>query len=120
MGRHLAAAAGGVRGGADGLEEMLFDGGAEGEGESAIAVVGEEPVVAGAQGEGGGDEEGFVAGAGDLEEDFLLILEDDLAVVGAAREVHEAVNLDQLVGGESGAAPVAGGCRLAGFAECSA
>ena len=80
---------------------MLFDGGAEGEREGAIAVVGEEPVVAGAQREGGGDEEGFVAGAGDLEEDFLLIFEDDLAVVGAAREVHEAVDLDEFFGGRA-------------------
>ena len=120
MGRHLAAAAGGVSGSADGLQEMLFDGGAEGEREGAVAVVGEEPVVAGAQSEGGGDEESFVAGAGDLEEDFLLIFEDDLAVVGAAREVHEAVDLDELVAGERGAAAVAGGCQFSGFAEFSA
>ena len=120
VGRHLAAAAGGVSGSADGLQEMFFDRGAEGEREGAIAVVGEKPVVAGAQREGGSDEESFVAGARDLEEDFLLIFEDDLAVVGAAREVHEAVNLDQFVAGERGAAAVAGGCQFSGFAEFSA
>ncbi len=73
VGGHLAAAAGGVSSGADSLEEMLFDGGAEGQREGAVAVVGKEPVVRGAERKGGGDEEGFVSGAGDLEEDFLLI-----------------------------------------------
>ncbi len=97
---HLAAAAGGVVGGADGLQKLLLDGVAEGEAEGAVAVVGEEPVVAGPQGHAGGDEQGFVAGAGDLEEDLLLALEDDLAVVGPAGEVHEPVKADQFGGRE--------------------
>ncbi len=91
---------GGIVCGADGLQQLLFDGVAEGEADGAIAVVGEEPVVARLEGHAGGDEKGFVAGAGDLKEDFLLALEDDLAIVGLAGQVHEAVEVDQLLTGE--------------------
>ena len=38
--------------------------------------------------------------ARDLEEYFLLTFEDDLAVIGAAREEHEPIEADQLVVGE--------------------
>jgi hypothetical protein len=117
---HLAAAAGRVGSRADGLEEVFFDGGAEGEREAAVAVVGEEPVVGGAEREGGGDEQGFVASAGDLEKDLLLIFEDDLAVVGTAREVHEAINLDELFGGKAVGAAIAGGCVFGRYFEFSA
>ena len=79
---HLAAAAGRVGCGADGLQQHVFDGDAEGEAEGAVAIVGEEPVVAGLQGQAGGDQQGLMAGAGNLEEDLLLALEHDLAVVG--------------------------------------
>ena len=99
---HLTAAAGGVVSRADGLQQLLLGGVAESEAESAVAVVGEEPVVAGLHGEGGGDEERLMAGTGDLEEDLLLALEHDFAVVGAAREVHEAVNLDELLARQRG------------------
>ena len=113
VGGHLASTAGGIGGGAYSLEEVLFDGGAEGERKGAVAVVGEEPVVGGAQREGGGDEESFMTGAGDLEEDFLLIFEDDLAVVGTAREVHQAVDFDELFGRQAGSAAIARGWVLA-------
>jgi len=98
VGGHLAASAGWIGGGSDGLEHLVGDGVAEGEAEGAIAIVGEEPVVTGAHGHGGGDEESLMAGAGDLEEDFLLAFEDDFAVVTAAGEVHEPVKLDHLLG----------------------
>jgi hypothetical protein len=61
-----------------------------------------------------------MTGAGDLEEDFLLIFEDDLAVVGTAREVHEAVNLDELFRGKAVAAAIAGGWVLGRFFDFSA
>ncbi len=35
--------------------------------------------------------------AGDLEEDLLLPLEHDLAVVDAARQVHQPIDLDQML-----------------------
>ena len=40
-------------------------------------------------------------GAGDLEEDLLLVLEHDLAVIGSPRKIHEAVDLDQAFGSQS-------------------
>ena len=36
-------------------------------------------------------------GAGDLEEDFLLALQNNLAIVGAARKIHQPVELHQLL-----------------------
>ena len=69
--------------------------------EGAVAIVGEEPVVAGAQVGGGGHQQGFVSGAGDLEVDFLLALEQDFAVVDAPREHHQPVHLHQLLRSQS-------------------
>ena len=83
VGRHLAATAGGIVGCAHRLQQLILHGVAQGEADGSVAIVGEEPVVARAQGHSGGDQESFVSGAGDLEEDFLLPLEHDLAVVGA-------------------------------------
>jgi hypothetical protein len=100
VGGHLASAGRGVGGGADGLLQHFVRRDAEGEAEGAIAVVGVKPVVGGAEGHAGGDLDGLVAGAGDLEEDAVLALEDDLAVVEAARGVNEAEGLDELVGRE--------------------
>ena len=63
VGGHLAAAGGGISGGADALEEHHFRGDAEGEGKRAVAVVEMEPIVAGTEGETGGALDGLVAGA---------------------------------------------------------
>ncbi len=79
---------------------MSFGRDAEGEAEGAVAIVGEEPVVAGAQREAGGDLQGLMAGGGDLEEDLLLALEKDFAVVYAAGKEHEPVDFDQLLRGK--------------------
>ena len=60
----------------------------EGEHQRLVAVVGEEPVVAGAQRTGEGEEQCFVAGTCYLEMDATLPLKGDLAVVkspGGAR-----------------------------------
>ena len=38
-----------------------------------------------------------MAGAGDLKEDLLLPLEQDLAVVRAPRKEHQPVKLDELL-----------------------
>ena len=94
---HLASAAGWVGGRAHGLEHLLGDSIAKREAEGAIAVVGEEPVVAGAHGHASGDQQGFVPGTGDLEEDLLLPLQHNFAVVGATGEVHEPVELNHLL-----------------------
>ena len=66
---------------ADRREQHLERRDAEREAERAIAVVREEPVVAGAQVQTGGDQHGFVTGAADLEERLALILELNLLVV---------------------------------------
>ena len=83
---HLAAAGGWIGGGADGLHEHGFGGDAQGQAESAVAIVGEEPVIAGAQVGGGGQQQGLVPGAGNLKENLLLALEQDFAIVDAPRK----------------------------------
>ena len=99
VGGHLAAAGGRVvRRRPRPASSISCGRDAEGEAEGAIAVVGIDPVVAGAQSHAGGDLDGFVAGAADLEEDAVLALERDLAVVQAARGVHDAEGADELLG----------------------
>ena len=97
VGGHLAAAAGRVGGRADGLQQHVVGRNAEGQAERAVAIVGEEPVVAGTQGQGSADLQRLMAGAGDLEEDLLLALEQDLAVVDAAGEKHQPVDFDHVL-----------------------
>ena len=91
---HLAPAAGGVSGGADGLEKHVGGGEAEGQRKGAVAIVGEEPVVAGPQSQRRANLEGFVAGTVHLEENLLLPLEHDLAIVDPAGGVHQPVDVD--------------------------
>ena len=95
--RHLASAGGRIAGGADGLQEHGFRSDAQGQGQGAVAIVGEEPVVAGTQVGGGGHQQGFMSRAGDLEVDLLLALEQYLAVVDAPRKHHQPVHLHQLL-----------------------
>ena len=107
MGRHLPAARVGIVGGADGGQELLRGRHAEAETERAIAVVGVEPVVGGAEDPRGGHQDALVAGARDLEEDLVLPLELDLLVVDPPRQQHEAVHVEQVrllqLGGRAGA-----------------
>ena len=42
-----------------------------------------------------------MAGARDLEENLLLALEQDLAVVHAARGEHDAIRIDELLAGQA-------------------
>jgi len=98
---HLAATAHGVGSGTDGLEKHLFLGDAEGEGQSAIAIVEMEPVETGFAGHTGGDLDCFVASGRDLEVDLILAFEKDLAVVNATTEIHQAVGAKQFVGGQN-------------------
>ncbi len=94
---HLAATGGRIGGGADSLQKLRCRGDAEGQDQGAIAIVRKEPVVAGAQIGRGGQQQGFMAGTGDLKVNFLLALEQDLAVVDAPRENHKAVEFQQLL-----------------------
>ena len=83
---HLAAAGVGIVGRADGFQQLLIRRHAQRQAERAVAIIGIEPVVAGPQHHAGGDQQGLMSGAGDLEENLLLALEQDLAVVELARQ----------------------------------
>ena len=78
---HLAAAAGRIGGRAHGLQHHLVGRDAQRQAQRAIAIVGKEPVVAGTQRQRRAHLQRLVAGARNLEEDLLLPLEKDLAVV---------------------------------------
>ncbi len=113
--RHLAAAAGRIGGRAHSLQEHFVRGDAQRQAERAVAIVRKEPVVAGTHGQSRAHSQRLVARAGDLEVGFLLALEQDFAVVHAAREHHQPVDLDQLPRAEA-----AGACRhgLASAGNC--
>ena len=98
---HLAAAGGRVVLRADALQQHVVGRHAERQAEGAIAVVGEGPVLAGPQLPAGGDEDGLVAGADDLEEDLALVLELDFLVVEAPRQEHQPVGREQLVASQA-------------------
>ena len=115
--RHLAAGVGRVVLRADGGQKHLARRHAERQAERAIAVVREEPVVARAQLLAGGDEDGLVAGAADLEERLLLVLELDLLVVDFSRQEHQAIGGEQLVARQSFVIPAA---RFGPWARVSA
>src|SRR5690349_25090668 len=95
--RHLPAGVGRIVLRADRREEHLGRGHAERQAERAVAVVGEEPVIARTQVESRRDENCFMAGAADLEERLTLILELYLLVVHLARQEHQAVRREELV-----------------------
>ena len=95
--RHLTSAGAGIVGRTHGAKQHFIRRCAQRKTQRAIAVIGIEPVVAGLQHKGCGDAHGFVSRAGDLEEDLLLALEQDLAVVHAPRGEHDAVRVDELL-----------------------
>jgi hypothetical protein len=112
--RHLAAAGIRIVLGSDAGEQHLERGHAELQAQRAIAVVGKKPVVARLQRQAGGDEDGFVAGAADLEKNLALVLELDFLVIQLARQKHAAVDRQQPLRAETGEIHGARrrGCRL--------
>src|SRR6266511_5750219 len=88
---HLPTARGRIFGCAHGLQKHGLRTESQGKAERPVAVVREGPVVAGAQVLAGRNQQGFVSGAGDLEVNFLLTLELDLAVIDATRKKHQPV-----------------------------
>ena len=96
--RHLPSARRGILLRPDRAEEHLVRRHAEFEAERAVAVVGEEPVVAGSERASRRDEERLVSGAGDLEEDAVLPLHRDFAVVDRSRRVHRAIHREEILG----------------------
>ena len=97
VGGHLPAARAGIVRRADGLQQHVIGGDTQGQTQRAVAIVGEEPVVAGLQGKSRSHADGFMPGAGNLEENLLLTLEQDLAIIHPPRGVHVAIGFDQLV-----------------------
>jgi hypothetical protein len=112
VGRHLPATARRIAGGSYRLQQLLLDSVAKSKADGAIAVVREEPVVAGPHRHTGSDEECLVTCAGYLEEDLLLAFEDDLPIVGSPREIHQPVELNQLLASKRGSAYRSGGLLL--------
>jgi hypothetical protein len=98
VGRHLAAARGGVVGRPDGLQQDLLGRDAEAEHQRQVAVVGKEPVVAGAQLVGEPEQERLVPRTRDLEEHPALLLQGDLTVVDRPRHAGEQQVAAQLLG----------------------
>ncbi len=98
VGRHLPPRGGRVGRGPDGLEQHLLGADPEAQHERQVAVVGEEPVVAGPQLPGEAEVERLVAGAGNLEEHPALLLQRDLAVVDRAGDQRQQHVVAQLVG----------------------
>ena len=96
VGRHLASAAGRIGGRAHGLQQHLGRREAQRQAQRAIAIVGKEPVVTGTHGQRRAHAQRLVARAGDLEVDFLLAFEKDLAVIHAAGKKHQPVDFNQL------------------------
>src|SRR5690606_7863741 len=91
VGRHLPPTGGRVLGRAHRLEQDLLGGDAEAEHQGEVAVVGEEPVVAGAQLVGEAEQQGLVDGPGD------------------AGQQEVVAQLLGRVGGQAGGELVAGG-----------
>ena len=94
---HLPSAAGRIRRRAHRLQQLLLHRLAQRQAQGTVTIVGIEPVVARLQSHACGYQQGLVAGAGDLEKDLLLPLEQDLPIVGAARQIHQPVHPDQLL-----------------------
>ncbi len=97
---HLPAAGGGVELGAHRGQEHVPGGHAQPVGQGPVAVVQEEPVLAGPQAERRRRLHRLVADAVDLEEHLVLALAGDLPVVDAARGVDGAKERDPLAGGQ--------------------
>ena len=98
---HLPPAGTGVCGGAYSLQQHLVRRRAQSQAERPVAIIRIEPVVSGFKSEGRSHADGFMAGAGDLEEDFLLLFELDLAVVQSPRGIHQAIGVNELLAGQA-------------------
>ena len=116
---HLPPAGVGIVGRAHGFQQLLVRRHAQRETERAVAIVGIEPVVARAQRQSGGHQQRFVSRAGDLEENLLLALEQDFAIVDPARQVHQPVDVDHLLVAEPFILVAGSGLRYRRFRLCS-
>ncbi len=95
MRRHLTAAGGDVGGGAHSLVKHLFRRDAQRQAQCTVPIVRVEPVAAGVQRQSRGCLNCFMAGAADLEENPVLPLQQDLAIVQTARGLHNTKSANQ-------------------------
>ncbi len=93
--RHLTPTRKRVRRRADASHQHGLRRDAESQGQGAIPVVGEEPVLAGLQEQASRRLDTFMAGTGDLEPDPVLALQQHLAVVQATGGLHDAKGTNQ-------------------------
>src|SRR5437763_12982592 len=94
---HLPAAGAWIVRSAYSPQEHFVRSSAERKTECTVAIVREEPVVAGLHCEAGGYGDRLMPGARDLEKDFLLALEHDLAIIEAPRCVHQPISFHELL-----------------------
>ena len=97
MRRHLAAAGCDIGARAHGRQQHLCRRDAQRQAQRAVAVIGIEPVLPAPESHARGGRDGFVARAADLEENAVLALQQDLAVVQAAGRVHHPEGPNQRV-----------------------
>ncbi len=95
--RHLPAAGTGIVRRAYRLQKLVVRSQSQRQTQRAVTIVGIEPVITWLHGQGSRYDQGFMSGARNLEEDLLLVLEYDLAVVEFAGEIHQPVDLHQLL-----------------------
>jgi len=91
----LASAGSWVVCSADGLQQSFQGRDPQHQAQGAVAIVRVGPVNAGTKKQAHGSGDGFVAGAGNLEVNFILALEVNLTVVETPRKKHGAINADQ-------------------------
>src|SRR6476646_8848031 len=98
---HLAAVGVWILSCANGGKQLFKRRHAELEAERAIAVIGIKPIIARLQSHAGRDQDCFMAGAADLKENLVLVLELDFLVVEPAREIHGAIHFEHLFARET-------------------
>ena len=95
--RHLPPAAGRIVRRAHRLQQLLLNRVAQRKADRPVAIVGKEPVVSRTHRHARRNQQRLVSCARNLEEDLLLPLQHNLAVVGPARQIHQPVELHQLL-----------------------
>src|SRR5437879_9141684 len=99
--RHLPPTRAGIVSSAHRLQKHVVGRNTQPQAKRAIAIIRIKPVVTRFEREGGGDSDSLMAGARDLEENFLLTLQHDLPVVYTPGGVHDPVGLGQLLAGKT-------------------
>jgi len=95
--RHLPAAARRISTRSHSLQKHIDRRYAQGKAQRSVAVVREKPIVSRLESKGRTHLQRLVACRRYLKKRLLLLLERDLAVVDPAGQIHEPINVDQLM-----------------------